>query len=170
MTQLIAIIFASMWCPLLGAGLTESPVPPNGISQQYYNAEVPVSQRNIEQEAGSIKSTKDIKTVFREMLIDLEHCGTGSCSNNIRLNICDYLCLVDVRLDGLITKDWGSGKNPGLKISKEELELLHRIYRSCKVTHYQHWNYSMFTHVSFNPIPQDKKWIYTKLGLTEYAR
>ena len=122
--------------------------------------------RDIKMESEKILSMKQVKHQLRKMLKGRDQCGVGSCYNDASLNICDYIGLVNERLNGELGFGMSSsGKSPGLSVTKVDKELLMRFVKSCKMTTYQYWNYPMFTHVGFGPDEQDRKWIYNKLGM-----
>lgn len=136
----------------------------NGYSSP---AQVLVANRDIRKEAESITSIEQIKKTLRQLMRDRGACGMGSCHDSTSISICDYIALVDIRLEGALGFGMMSSVAtfPDFTVSKEDVALLKRIGNSCKMTSYQYWNSPWLTHVHYNPSDEDSGWINKALGL-----
>ncbi len=153
-----------IFCSLLTLVQTEACAADNYSS----NANKLVVDRDMDKEIKEIKSMKQVKKTLRQLIIHMDECGTGSCHNDASLGVCDYVALVDIRLNGELGLGMTySDKSAGFTITKKDLSLLNRIANSCKMTSYQYWNYPLLTHVKYAPSPEDNDWINKELEINE---
>lgn len=101
----------------------------------------------------SIRSVNDVKDAVRSAIhaIDRE-CPSGSCVESNSIQICAMTAGLDIRTEFAITAPGSKGMRGGeLPIGQSDVELFRLIWRQCKPTTYQYWNYPMLVHVSYEP-------------------
>jgi hypothetical protein len=128
-------------------------------------AEVVFAEDTIVQKyVASIRSIEQVKSAIRNAMS--AECASGSCANNNATEICTLVGGIDVRLDGIVTSDNARYKpKPEFPISSQDLQILKMIWRQCKPTNYQFWNYGSVLHVWYEPNPRDDAEIRRALGL-----
>ena len=124
----------------------------------------PAYSGNLEEYVSSIKSVEQIKEALRTPMT--ETCGTGSCFNNNATEICSLVGALDIRLNNLITNTNLNFKpKPELQVSSSDLQLMKRIWKQCKPSNYQYWNYGSILHVIYDADPREDEEIRKLLGI-----
>ena len=120
----------------------------------------------LEKFVASIKSMNQVKAELKQHLSEV--CGTGTCFNNNATAVCAYVGALDERLNNLITNTNPKfTPKPELPISESDLRLMKRIWRQCKPSSYQYWNYGQMLHVIYDPNPKEDAEIRRALGIRE---
>lgn len=121
---------------------------------------------DLEKFVASIKSVAQVKQEIKQQLS--ETCGTGTCFNNNATAVCSYVGALDVRLNNLITSTSSSfTPKPELPITEGDLHLMKRIWRQCKPSNYQFWNYGQMLHVMYDADPKEDIEIRKALGIKQ---
>lgn len=127
---------------------------------------VPASsdESDVEKYVASIQSSQQVKNRIRSALT--ADCGTGSCLNNNATEICSLLGALALRSDGLISNTVpGYRGKPEVPITNADLALFKKIWRNCRPTTYQYWNYGTVLHVAYDAPPQEDEEIRRALGI-----
>ncbi len=141
-------------------------VPVDKCTAENYSSKADklVVDRDIQLEVEDIKSMEQVKKTLRQLITHMDECGTGSCHNYAGLGVCDYLALVDLRLNGELGLGMTySDRAAAFSVTKKDVALLKRMVNSCKMTSYQYWNFPLLTHVQYAPSREDNDWINKEL-------
>jgi hypothetical protein len=118
----------------------------------------------VEKYVASIQSVEQVKESLRSALT--ANCATGSCVNNNATEICSLTGALDLRLDNLISNfDTKYVSQPKIPISVTDLQLFKRIWKQCRPTTYQYWNYGTVLHVAYEFDSREDAEIRRSLGL-----
>ena len=123
----------------------------------------------VEKYVASIRSVDQVKTAIRSALT--ADCGTGSCVNTNASDVCSLVGALDLKLDSLITNTNSQySPKPDLIISAVDLQLFKLIWKQCRPTSYQYWNYGSVLHVWYEANPRDDAEIRRVLGLVSVTK
>jgi hypothetical protein len=116
----------------------------------------------------SIRSSEQVKEAVRDALN--AGCGTGTCMNNNATAICAVVGALDIQSNGSISDEYsGKSSKPKFPVPATDLQLFLRIWKQCRPTSYQFWNYGTVLHVWYDPEPREDVAIRHLLGVPAAA-
>jgi hypothetical protein len=125
-------------------------------------------ESSLEQYVASIRSVHQVKQSIITALN--AECATGNCENNNATEICSLVGALDVRTGNLITTmDKNHIAKPEIAISISDIQLFKRIWKQCRPSSYQYWNYGTILHVVYEFDPNEDAEIRKLLGLYRHS-